>query len=146
MELRMRRVAAAAVLQVAIFLAASFSAAAQDRRHNQPGTVRFLRSLAFLVALVSARLPASAAPRRNSNAARVPIRSWCMGCGRNTSAGFPNFAKCRPRALEPQHHFLHAGFDAGAAADLQRMGQARHLFRPAARTPILRRSARHARP
>ena len=44
------------------------------------------------------RLAATIAAAATSSAVIGPTRSWCTGCGRNTSAGFPSSAKPRHRA------------------------------------------------
>ena len=107
-----------------IWPAAGAGSAAESAR-----TVRFLRSVAVLVAIVlrgcrRARHPAATAMRR---AALFVRRAWAVAAIRARISGILPGAGA---AARPQHRLLHAGSDAGAAADLPRMGQARHLFRP----------------
>ena len=76
------------------------------------------------------RNAAAAGARSRSNAAAGRSPSWCTGCGRNMSSGFPEYCQRPSPRLGAQHHDLDARPDAGARPDLQRMGQARHLLRP----------------
>jgi ribonuclease T2 len=99
MELRMRRVAAAAVLQVAIFLAASFSAAAQDRRQNQPGQFDFyVLSLSWSPSYCEAAGERGTPPQQQCGAR--PYSFVVHGLWPQYERGFPEFCQVPAPRLE----------------------------------------------
>ena len=104
-------------------------ASAQDRRQNQPGQFDF-----YVLALSWSPSFCEAAGergrRRSSNAAARPYllrRARAVAAIRKRLSGILPGAGA---AARPQHHHLDARPDAGAAADLSRVGQARHLLGP----------------
>ena len=110
----------------------------REQRQHQPGQFDF-----YVLALSWSPivLPGQrrARPRsRASNAARGPIPSSCMACGRNTSAASRAAARCRRRGSTA--NIMSSMLDLMPAPRLvyQPVGRARHLQRP--RRPGLFRS------
>ena len=106
---------------------------AQDRRQNAPGEFDFyVLSLSWSPSFCEAA-GERGKRRRSSNAASGRSPSWCTGCGRNTSSGFPEF--CQRPSPRLDRNIMTSMLDLMPAprADLQRMGQARHLLRAGAR-------------
>ena len=105
--------------------------------------IRLLCAVAVVVAVVLRRGPGQRPLRRRGmrRAALFVRRARAVAAIRK---GIPGILRATVAAALPRHHGIHARSDAGAASDLQRVGQARHLHRGSPRALFSRPSARRA--
>ncbi len=134
---------------VAIWLrwCSAVPASAQDHRQNAPGEFDFyVLSLSWSPSFCEAARERGRQRPLAADAVRRPAvllrRAWPVAAIRARLSGLLPAAVA---AARPQHHDLDARSDAGAGADLQRVGQARHLLGARSRAAISRPSARRAR-
>ena len=120
-------------LAVALLVGGASAACSQDARQNEAGQFDFyVLSLSW-----SPSFCAAAAERRNGGAPSLqcgarPYSFVVHGLWPQYVKGFPEYCQVPSPRLVPRHRFFHARSDAGAASDLQRVGQARDLFGPGA--------------
>ena len=92
-------VARATLIAFVVVAAALATSIGSGCAAERGGAVRFLRSLAVLVALIlrRSRRPANGGARRRRSVVRGPTHSWSTACGRNTTAVSRNIVRCRRR-------------------------------------------------
>ena len=124
-------------LVAAITLALASAIMAQDKRQNEPGQFDFyVLALSWspsFCAAASERAPGRA-PQQQCGAR--PYSFVVHGLWPQYDKGFPEYCQRDRAASSRDDRHLDARFDAGAAAHLSPMGQARHLFGARRRAPI----------
>ena len=106
------------------------TASAQDRRQNAPGEFDFyVLSLSWSPSFCEEAAERGNDGRSQAQCGGRPFSFVVHGLWPQYEHGFPELLPAAVAAARSQHHVLDARPDAGARADLQRVGQARHLLR-----------------
>ena len=105
------------------------TASAQDRRQNAPGEFDFyVLSLSWSPSFCEEAAERGNEGRSQAQCGGRPFSFVVHGLWPQYEHGFPDYCQRPVAAARSQYHDLDAGPDAGARADLQRVGQARHLL------------------
>ena len=130
----MVRLPVVVALAASLLVAGASAVCSQEARQNEAGSSTFyVLSLSWSPSFVRPRPPsgaAGAAPTMQCGAR--PYSFVVHGLWPQYDKGFPEYCQVPSPRLVSRHRFFDARSDAGAASDLQRMGQARYLLGPVA--------------